>query len=68
MDIGVPHGTPIQAVKDGKVVFAGDGGGYGNLTVIQHDDGTFTKYAHQSEINVQAGQEVKAGDVIGKVG
>lgn len=68
LDVGVPMGTPIQAAKDGVVVSAGNGGGYGNLTVIKHDDGTFTKYAHQSAINVQPGQEVKAGDVIGKVG
>jgi len=68
LDIAVPQGTPIQAVKDGKVVHAGDGGGYGNLVVIQHNDGTFTKYAHQSQINVKVGQEVSAGDVIGKVG
>lgn len=68
IDIGVPSGTPIQAVKDGRVVFAGDGDGYGNLVIIQHNDGTFTKYAHQSEINCRVGQDVQAGDVIGKVG
>lgn len=68
LDIGVPTGTPIQAVKSGTVVHAGDGGGYGNLVTIRHDDGTFTKYAHQSEINVRVGQQVEAGDVIGKVG
>lgn len=68
IDFGVPTGTPIQAVKDGKVVFAGDGGGYGNLVVLKHDDGTFTKYAHQSKINVNVGDDVKAGDVIGAVG
>jgi predicted chitinase len=68
LDIGKPTGTPIQAVKDGVVVSAGDGGGYGNLTVIKHDDGTVSMYAHQSSINVKPGQEVKAGDVIGKVG
>ncbi len=68
LDIAVPQGTPIQAAKAGKVVHAGDGGGYGNLVVIQHDDGTYSKYAHQSQINVKVGQEVAAGDVIGKVG
>lgn len=68
MDIAVPHGTPIQAVKPGKVVFAGEQGSYGNLVVLQHNDGTFTKYAHQSKLNVQVGQDVQAGDVIGAVG
>jgi hypothetical protein len=68
IDIGKPMGTPIQAVKDGKVVFAGANGGFGNLVVLQHNDGTFSLYAHQSALNVQVGQDVKAGDVIGKVG
>jgi hypothetical protein len=68
IDIAKPQGTPIQAAKDGKVVFAGDGGGFGNLVVIQHNDGTYSMYAHQSQINVQVGQDVKAGDTIGKVG
>lgn len=67
LDIGKPTGTPTQAVKDGVVASAGDGGGYGNLTVIKHGDGTFTKYAHQASISVRPGQEVKAGDVISKV-
>jgi hypothetical protein len=68
LDIGVPTGTPIQAVKRGTVVHAGESGGYGNLVTIKHEDGTFTKYAHQSQINVKVGQQVEAGDVIGKVG
>lgn len=68
IDIGVPQGTPVQAAKGGKVVFAGDGGGYGNLVVIDHGDGKFTKYAHLSKINVQEGQNVDAGDLVGAVG
>ncbi len=68
IDIAAAKGDPIQAAKDGKVVFAGDGGGFGNLVVIQHNDGTYSLYGHQSEINVQQGQDVTAGDVIGKVG
>jgi len=68
IDIGVPTGTPVQAAKGGEVVFAGDGGGYGNLVVVDHGDGTFTKYAHLSKINVKEGQTVEAGDVVGAVG
>jgi murein DD-endopeptidase MepM/ murein hydrolase activator NlpD len=68
LDIGVPQGTPVQAAKAGKVVFAGDGGGYGNLVVIQHEDGKFAKYAHMSSINVKEGQQVAAGELVGKVG
>lgn len=68
IDIAVPQGTPIQAVKEGKVVHAGPAGGYGNLVVVAHPDGTFTKYAHCSEIHVQVGQAVEAGAVVAKVG
>jgi len=68
LDIGVPHGTKIQAVKDGKVVFAGSHGKMGNLVVIKHNDGKFSMYAHQSALNVREGQSVKAGDVVGRVG
>lgn len=68
IDIAVPQGTPVQAAKGGKVVFAGDGGGYGNLVVIDHGDGTFTKYAHLSKINVREGQTVEAGELVGAVG
>lgn len=68
IDIGVPTGTPVQAAKAGKVVFAGDGGGYGNLVVIDHGDGKFTKYAHLSKINVQEGRTVEAGELVGAVG
>ena len=68
VDFGFPGGTPIQSAKDGKVVFAGDGGGFGNLVVVQHADSTYTMYAHCQSMNVKQGQEVKAGDVVGKVG
>lgn len=68
LDIGMPAGTPIHAVKAGKVVSAGDAGGAGNMTVIDHGDGTFSKYLHQQAIAVHVGQSVRAGEVIGKVG
>lgn len=46
------------------------GGGYGNFVMIEHDDGTITLYAHMYEntITVNAGETVKAGQVIGKMG
>lgn len=69
VDIAVPTGTPIHAVKDGTVVYAQyNTGGYGNLVILQHDDGTFTMYAHQSQIEVSQGQHVAAGEEIGLVG
>lgn len=68
MDIRMPAGTPFKAAKDGTVVFANQAGGYGNLAVIRHADGTYTKYGHAQSLNVRPGQQVKAGEVIGKVG
>lgn len=68
MDIAVAGGTPIQAVHDGKVVFAGDAGGYGLCVVIEDEKGYLSRYAHCSSYSVSVGQEVKKGDVIAAVG
>ncbi len=47
-----------------------DGGGYGNYVIIEHSDGNYTLYAHmaQGSITVTAGDSVKQGQVIGKMG
>ncbi len=65
-----PSGTPIKAAASGRVIFAkvGWNGAYGNLTIIQHDNGTQTYYAHQSKLAVSAGDYVNQGEVIGYVG
>ena len=68
IDIGAPAGTSIKAVADGTVIFAGWLGAYGNATVIDHGGGISSMYAHQSSILVKENQDVKKGDVIGKVG
>ena len=69
IDYAAPAGTPIRAVGDGTVVFAGwNSGGYGYLTTIRHNETFTTNYAHQSAILVRAGQKVKQGEIIGKVG
>ena len=67
-DYAAPEGTPIYAAADGVVVEAGWGGAYGNYTVIQHEDGTTTHYAHQSSQSVSVGDTVSAGEQIGTVG
>jgi murein DD-endopeptidase MepM/ murein hydrolase activator NlpD len=70
-------GTPIHAAGDGVVQFAGPDkealyspwkNFYGNVVVIRHANEMYTLYGHLSKINVQAGDEVRAGDVIGEVG
>jgi murein DD-endopeptidase MepM/ murein hydrolase activator NlpD len=69
VDISAPKGTEITATGDGVVVDAGrHESGYGNEIVIDHGRGIETKYGHLSEVYVVAGQEVKAGEVIGAVG
>jgi len=70
-------GTPVHAVGDGTVIFAGPDkeaiyspwlNFYGNVIVIKHADDLYTLYAHLSRIDVEANQQVAAGDQIGEVG
>jgi murein DD-endopeptidase MepM/ murein hydrolase activator NlpD len=61
-------GLPITAPAAGVVVFTGRMTVRGNATVIDHGWGVYTGYWHQSEIQVQVGQTVQQGDVIGLVG
>ncbi|HLS09832.1 peptidoglycan DD-metalloendopeptidase family protein [Lentibacillus sp.] len=66
---GNDRGQPIVAFKDGKVVVSqGNTGGFGNLVIIQHGDDMLTFYAHLMEQGVPVGTEVKAGQMIGKMG
>ena len=67
-DIGAPSGSPIYAAKGGTVVSAGPNGSYGNYTMINHGAGIATGYAHQSVLGVRAGQAVRTGQQIGRVG
>ncbi|MFV1992008.1 MAG: M23 family metallopeptidase [Acidimicrobiales bacterium] len=68
VDIGAPQGTPIATFADGVVSFAGPKGGYGNMVVVDHGGGVETRYAHQAEVAVQAGDEILAGQTLGYVG
>ncbi len=70
VDYGAPTGTPVQAVADGKVTWAGWRGANGNLVSIQHAGGYVTHYAHLSRVSsdLRVGKRVKKSAVIGKVG
>lgn len=82
VEIENPTGTPILAVSDGIVIVAGSDAHhaygprenfYGNLVVLAHnlsglEEPVYTLYGHLSGINVQVGQAVQGGEVIGEVG
>ena len=74
IDIAAPGGTDIYASRSGVVVvsmmgYSGSGfGGYGNVVMIQHEDGTYTMYAHCSARYVSVGDSVQQGQVIAAVG
>lgn len=72
MDIAAAGGAPIYAAADGQVMRAGWYGGYGVFTCLSHGNyqgqGMSTCYAHQSEALVSPGQQVRRGDLIGRVG
>ena len=58
----------MRATASGTVETAGWNGGYGKMVEIDHGNGYSTRYGHLSEIDVKAGQQVKIGQIIGKVG
>ncbi|OYW47298.1 MAG: hypothetical protein B7Z08_03675 [Sphingomonadales bacterium 32-68-7] len=68
IDFAARHGTPIYAVTDGTVQYAGRHGGHGNYVKLSHGGGLATGYAHMSRIAVGNGARVRQGQVIGYVG
>jgi len=68
IDVAAPWGTPIQAARDGMVIFTGWHGGYGKVVFISHGDGVVTVYGHASKLLVKIGDQVKQGQVIANVG
>ncbi len=67
-DFDEDAGVPVSSDARGQVVFAGLTQVRGNMVVVDHGLGVFTGYYHLSEIDVQVGQIVEAGGLIGKVG
>jgi len=68
VDMAGGAGSAIVACRGGTVVLAGSNGGYGNTVVIDHGGGMATLYAHQSSLAVGVGDQVGAGQVVGRVG
>ena len=68
MDIDGERGDSIMAPANGTIVKAGWQGGYGNMIEIDHGNGLTTRYGHLSKLEVQVGDAVARGQLIGLVG
>jgi murein DD-endopeptidase MepM/ murein hydrolase activator NlpD len=70
VDYAAPVGTPIRAAGNGRVRFAGQQGGFGNVVELEHGLGIVTVYGHLSRFapSLRRGQRVELGSVIGYVG
>ncbi len=68
VDFAADTGTRVVAARSGRVVRAGWWGTYGYVVVLDHGDGSETRYAHLSTYAVSAGDLVRQGDTIGAVG
>jgi murein DD-endopeptidase MepM/ murein hydrolase activator NlpD len=68
LDFRGDAGDPIHATAAGTVVGAGWSGGYGRIVEIDHGNGLSTRYGHLSQIDVKVGDEIRIGQVIGRMG
>ena len=68
VDVAVPIGTQVSAMKSGEVAFAGEMRGYGMVVILDHGSRLRTVYAHLSALKVRTGERVKAGHEIGRSG
>ena len=68
VDLRAAYGQEIQAAGAGKVVFSGEQGAYGTSVVVEHQDGTRTRYAHLSATLVRKDDQVRAGEPVGRAG
>ena len=68
LDLRGDTGDPVRATANGTVVTASWQGGYGNMIEIDHNNGLSTRFGHLSKMEVKVGQNVKMGEVIGRIG
>jgi murein DD-endopeptidase MepM/ murein hydrolase activator NlpD len=68
IDFKAAYGRDVPTAAPGRVVYAGDQGGYGQTVVVEHESGYRTRYAHLSAVTVVAGQQLADGAVVGRVG
>ncbi len=68
VDMNLDQWDSVSTAFDGKVRFAKEHEGYGKVVIVRHYNGLETLYAHLAKIKVKAGQDIKAGDLIGLAG
>lgn len=68
IDIGAPPGTPVHASRDGVVIYSDTLRGYGNVVIVEHAGGYVTVYAHNQENLVHAGDHVRQGELVARLG
>ncbi|MGD8483712.1 MAG: peptidoglycan DD-metalloendopeptidase family protein [Thioalkalispiraceae bacterium] len=68
LDIAAPSGAPIKAPAAGKVINTGNYFFNGNTVFLDHGQGLVTMFCHMNKINVQPGDDIRQGQVIGEVG
>ncbi|MCF6319223.1 MAG: M23 family metallopeptidase [Proteobacteria bacterium] len=68
IDFSGKHGSIIQAMAEGVIIWAGKRGHYGSLVEIDHGSGYVTRYAHLSEVSVTVGQKVNKEEMLGVMG
>lgn len=68
IDIDAPFGEAVRAVEKGRVVFADRFTGYGRMVIVDHGERYYTIYAHLSEIIRKTGDELRRGEILGRVG
>jgi septal ring factor EnvC (AmiA/AmiB activator) len=68
ISISAPNGADVRSVYDGRVVFSDYFKGYGNMVIVDHGDGFFSLYAHNSKVFKRAGASVSKNEVLANVG
>lgn len=68
VEIRARDGAPVRCVDDGKVVYEGWIRGLGSICIVSHGKNFYTVYGRLSNVTKKKGEEVKQGEIIGKVG
>jgi septal ring factor EnvC (AmiA/AmiB activator) len=68
IDIDAPPGEAIKAVERGRVIYAGAFSGYGNMVIVDHGARYYSIYGHLGEMVKKSGDELRRGEVLGRVG